>query len=376
MIMRLKDCWPAALVFIAAASASFSPEKPVPPPCRACTQLVGSFRAGLERTKRGHAGGDTAWEEEKLRSYKNSEVRLVEIQEKLCSDGEVINKDHCHNLANEHEALLEDWFTHKQTESPDLHSWLCIDQLTVCCPANTYGPDCLPCTECNGNGKCKGDGTRKGNGKCKCDPGHAGPNCNDCGPEHYESFRDEKKLLCTQCHAACGEGGCTGGGPKSCRKCKKGWSMDSEAGCVDINECLEQQRPNSCRPQQFCVNNEGSFSCLECDRSCDGCDGDGPDMCKKCADGYELRDGKCHDISAEQRSNYVSYTRMLTYFGMCVATCVIFQSSTHIAWGCIVGAAVAGYIAVSEYWINSEAEGGHQPQIDTKQLEELIMKSL
>jgi len=67
---------------------------------------------------------------------------------------------------------------------------------------------------------------------------------------------------------------------------------------------------------------------------------------------------------------------MLTYFGMCVATCVIFQSSTHIAWGCIVGAAVAGYIAVSEYWINSEAGGGHQPEIDTKQLEELIMKSL
>jgi len=151
--MRIKYCWLATLVFIAAASASYSPEKPVPPPCRACTQLVSSFRAGLERTKRGHAGGDTAWEEEKLRSYKNSEVRLVEIQEKLCSEGEVINKDHCHNLANEHEALLEDWFIHKQTESPDLQSWLCIDQLTVCCPLNTYGPDCLTCTECNGNGK-------------------------------------------------------------------------------------------------------------------------------------------------------------------------------------------------------------------------------
>ncbi|XP_052838137.1 cysteine-rich with EGF-like domain protein 2 isoform X1 [Drosophila gunungcola] len=371
--MLFKECWPATLAFLVAASASFSAEKPVPPPCRACSQLVGSFKEGLERTKRGHGGGDTAWEEEKLRSYKNSEVRLVEIQEKLCSDTGVVNKDHCHNLANEHEALLEDWFTHKQTESPDLQSWLCVDQLAVCCPANTFGPHCQLCSDCSGNGKCKGAGTRKGNGKCKCDPGYAGENCNECGLIHYESFRDEKKLLCTQCHAACGEGGCTGGGSKSCRKCKDGWIMDSEAGCVDVNECLEQK---SCRPQQFCVNNEGSFSCLECDRSCDGCDGDGPDMCKKCAVGFALKNGKCNDLSADQRSNYVSFTRMLTYFGMCVATCVIFQSSTHIAWGCIVGAAVAVYIAVSEYWINSEAEGGHQPEIDTKQLEELIMKSL
>lgn len=83
------------------------------------------------------------------------------------------------------------------------------------------------------------------------------------------------------------------------------------------------------------------------------------------------------DLSSEQRDSYVNFTRLLTYFGMCVATCVIFQSSTHIAWGCIVGAAVAVYIAASEYWLNSAAEGGgHKPEIDTKQLEELIMKSL
>ncbi|KAH8333912.1 cysteine-rich with EGF-like domain protein 2 isoform X1 [Drosophila kikkawai] len=374
--MRSLDCWPAMLAFLAVATSA---DKPIPPPCRGCSQLVASFKAGLERTKRGHGGGDTAWEEEKLRSYKTSEVRLVEIQERLCSDPEVVNKDHCHNLANEHESLLEDWFTHRQAESPDLHGWLCIEQLSVCCPPNTFGATCQPCSECNGNGKCKGAGTRKGNGKCLCDAGYAGPNCNECGAEHYESFRDESKLLCTQCHAACGEGGCTGGGPKSCRKCKDGWSMDSEAGCVDINECLDQQRrPNSCRPQQFCVNNEGSFSCLECDRSCDGCEGDGPDMCKKCAEGYKLKEGKCHDLSSEQRDSYVNFTRLLTYFGMCVATCVIFQSSTHIAWGCIVGAAVAVYIAASEYWLNSASDGGGgvKPEIDTKQLEELIMKSL
>lgn len=42
---------------------------------------------GMERTSRGKfEGGDADWEEKKLRSYANSEVRLVEIQEKLCAD--------------------------------------------------------------------------------------------------------------------------------------------------------------------------------------------------------------------------------------------------------------------------------------------------
>lgn len=31
----------------------------------------------------------------------------------------------------------------------------------------------------------------------------------------------------------------------------------------------------------------------ECDKSCLGCSGDGPDLCDKCADNYELRDGLC-----------------------------------------------------------------------------------
>jgi hypothetical protein len=40
----------------------------------------------MVRTARGKfEGGDAAWEEERLGSYSHSEVRLVEIQEKLCS---------------------------------------------------------------------------------------------------------------------------------------------------------------------------------------------------------------------------------------------------------------------------------------------------
>ena len=62
-------------------------------------------------------------------------------------------------------------------------------------------------------------------------------------------------------------------------------------GCFDLNECADT---NTCPVKNtFCVNNEGSFSCLDCDKSCIGCEGDGPDMCEKCADGYELREGMC-----------------------------------------------------------------------------------
>lgn len=56
-------------------------------------------------------------------------------------------------------------------------------------------------------------------------------------------------------------------------------------------------------------------------------------------------------MTSERRQRYVSLTRYLTYFGLCIATCVIFQSSTTIA--AIVGLAVALYISISEYWLNT-----------------------
>ena len=48
-----------------------------------------------------------------------------------------------------------------------------------------------------------------------------------------------------------------------------------------------------CHANQFCVNTEGSYKCLECDISCAGCTGDGPDTCTDCAEGYILKDGIC-----------------------------------------------------------------------------------
>lgn len=37
--------------------------------------------------------------------------------------------------------------------------------------------------------------------------------------------------------------------------------MDVEQGCMDINECVVDDK-EPCGSNQFCVNNEGSYSCL------------------------------------------------------------------------------------------------------------------
>lgn len=107
----------------------------------------------MERTARGkHEGGDAAWEEERLKSYKVSELRLVEIQESLCKEVDR-GQDHCHKLAGEHDLVLEEWWSVYQETHPDLHRWFCVEKLSVCCPEDHYGPNCDKCTDCNGNGR-------------------------------------------------------------------------------------------------------------------------------------------------------------------------------------------------------------------------------
>ncbi|KAL3289976.1 hypothetical protein HHI36_023357 [Cryptolaemus montrouzieri] len=323
------------------------------PPCRACKTFIDSFKKGIERTAKGKfEGGDTAWEEEKLGSYAKSEIRLTEIQEKLCSDVEE-GRDQCYAMHEEHDSVLEDWWFKKQTEEPDLYKYFCIDNIQQCCPENHFGIDCTPCEGypdniCNNNGKCKGSGTRKGNGKCNCDTGYKNDYCNECSEGYYESYKDEKKLLCSKCHSSC-DGVCTKAGATGCTKCNAGWIMDKEKGCLDINECAQPTTP--CRVDQFCVNNEGSYRCLSCDRSCHSCTGDGPDMCKKCAEGYILKDNMCIDAEQESRKQHVYITRYLTYLGLCIATCIIFNKNTVLA--AIIGIAVAVYISTSEYVLNS-----------------------
>lgn len=323
------------------------------PPCRACKSFIESFKRGLDRTaKYKFEGGDTAWEEQKLGQYATSEVRFVEIHENLCSELPA-GKEQCYQLLEKYDDKLEDWWFNKQKEEPDLYKYLCIATFKVCCPEFHFGKECKPCpgypdSICNHNGKCKGAGTRKGDGKCHCDKGYDGDYCDKCAKQHYESYRDDKKILCTECHLSC-DGTCTKAGPNGCTSCKSGWLMNKEGECLDINECTAPKIP--CTPLQFCVNNDGGYRCLDCDKSCAGCIGDGPDMCVNCAAGFYKNDNMCVDSSEESRKSFVSVSRYLTYLGLCIATCIILNKNTYLA--AIVGLCVGVYITVAEYMLNT-----------------------
>lgn len=70
------------------------------------------------------------------------------------------------------------------------------------------------------------------------------------------------------------------------------------------------------------------------------------------------------DVSNEQRQQKATMFRYLTYLGLCIATCVIFQSSIWIA--SLIGLAVAIYIMISEYWLTTlpALSSGVQPLED------------
>ncbi|XP_072935300.1 protein disulfide isomerase Creld1-like isoform X2 [Epargyreus clarus] len=279
--------------------------------CHACKIFIDSFNKGLERTSRGKfEGGDAAWEEEKLKkSYKRSEIRLVDILEGICSEQKK-HSVHCYNIAEKAEELIEAWWAQDPEEAEDLFTFICINNLQVCCPKLHYGKDCTPCPGdhnniCSGNGKCRGDGTRKGNGTCLCDTGYVGINCEDCALGYYLSYKDDTKMLCSACHPSC-LGGCRGASQKDCVACNPGFTFDVDEGCLDINECDDVSK---CKHNEFCLNSLGSYKCMECDKSCDGCHSDGPDMCRKCAKGYTKKGELClsnreeEDLQSEQLTN-------------------------------------------------------------------------
>jgi len=334
------------------------------PPCGACTNLVTSFEAGMERTKRGKLeGGDAAWEEKSGQRYATSEVRLAEITEQLCKDvgrGET----QCHINYGDWEEDIETWWAMEPDTRPELRQWLCVDKLEVCCPQDHFGPDCAPCQVlgdngkvCSGNGKCKGGGTRKGNGKCQCNSEYTGEQCDQCSEGHYQSFKDENKLLCSSCHKSC-SGHCSGAGPKACTVCAKGYIMNTEHGCMDTDECIINK---PCPRGKFCVNNEGSYRCVNCDKACDGCDADGPDNCLRCASGYSLKNKFCvADKMASGKIFNIDNTRFFTYAGLVVATCIILHKNFVVA--SVVGVVVAVYISFTEYYLaNNDISGDLQP---------------
>lgn len=318
-------------------------------PCQACKNVVESFKKGIESTARGkHEGGDAAWEERRLKNYAYSEIRLVEIMEDLCKD---VDKGHdqCHSIVENNEEHLEKWWLHDQKTQPDLETYFCGNQLKVCCPENTFGPECWPCPggieiPCNGRGKCQGEGTRSGKGNCKCDGGYKGDVCDECAVGYHQSPTEANKLVCIECHRSC-LGHCWEAGPKGCQICKDGWSHSADFGCQDVNECYDLK--NVCTNDEFCVNLEGSYQCIDCHKSCDGCDGDGPDMCKTCKEGYILQDELCVDLESIHRSLKMRVARYVTYAGLFIATCIVFKK--NVLFASILGIAVAVYVAASEY---------------------------
>ena len=132
-------------------------------------------------------------------------------------------------------------------------------------------------------------------------------------------------------------------------------------------------QPGQCyRTNQFCVNTEGSHKCFDCDKGCKSCFADGPDSCNECADGYVMQkhkegsaedsmggsEGVCVTKEAASRMFNISNTRYFTYFGLCVAACIIFQRSAYISGA--LGLVIAFYISLSEYYLQ-DASGELRP---------------
>lgn len=308
--------------------------------CTRCKVLTDSFSHWHKKTSRGkYEGGDTAWEEAKLKTYARSEIRFVEIQEGLCSELSD-NQNDCYVLAEEAEQVLEKWWFHEDPDTVDLHTWLCIETLKHCCPKNHFGESCILCPLdknnkiCNGNGRCDGAGTRNGNGLCICNRGYAGNFCEECSKNYYAT-----ESSCNKCDRACD--GCSGAGPAACQSCKTGWKLDTGV-CKDIDEC----ESSICEPNQYCVNNEGSYKCKTCDSSCENCVGAGPLNCTSCAPTNHLLNGECLSDSQKSEITKSAINRMTIYVAMFVILGILYQADRRI--GVLVFIIFALYIYYTE----------------------------
>ncbi|XP_024125870.1 protein disulfide isomerase Creld1 isoform X1 [Oryzias melastigma] len=93
------------------------------------------------------------------------------------------------------------------------------------------------------------------------------------------------------CPEACSK--CLGLKYDQCEECRPGWTLHNNS-CVDMDECGSEL--DTCLPNSYCFNTEGSFECRGCDVACVGCRGAGPAHCRKCAPGYRFMGSKCLDI--------------------------------------------------------------------------------
>jgi hypothetical protein len=195
--------------------------------CDTCKTLVSKFQSELKRTAQGNfGGGNTAWEERKLGTYLNSEIRYEEIFENLCSKDD----DACHKLLEDHEDYLLDLFkTHNKAFESILRKTFCIDVAKICCPAEHFGPDCTPCVKdqwnavCSQNGRCNGDGYREGDGQCNCRYGYEGSLCQNCMSSFYPKRIRTSSVECAACPKECAS--CLN--VTYCASCKNGYQMNA-----------------------------------------------------------------------------------------------------------------------------------------------------
>ncbi|UXI16801.1 Lutropin-choriogonadotropic hormone receptor [Sarcoptes scabiei] len=288
------------------------------------------------------------------------------LQEQTCLNMKA-GRDDCRSFAIENMAKIQEWW-HLNTlngansfvvNGKNLLDLLCIDNLNVCCPEGHYGPQCSKCLGfpdriCSNNGKCAGSGTRLGNGHCICNRGYTGRNCDFCDRSFYLNqtrLEIDGTIQCLLCDLSC-LGSCFDSGPKGCHVCKNGFNWSTEFGCLDIDECSNDLL-DLCPSNSFCINTVGSYHCYQCDSACDGCDGDGPDSCLKCATDHILKDGVCVNPDPKPLIQpYASPLRYMTYLGMCIVTCIIFRHNIFVASA--IGIAVAIYIMASEKSLETE----------------------
>jgi len=212
--------------------------------CGSCEQLVdGVNRVMKETFKQNFGGGNTQWEEAKLKkkniNWVSSESRLLEVLENACGGGygninlnsmdiEKAGKNTgCHNLLELEEEWIEEWFYTKPEErKSDLREEFCVEQMKYCCSDKTkFGSRCekrCPTNKkgeiCSNQGTCLGGGDKMGPGICQCNTGYTGSFCHHCSRDHFIN----NNLDCEACDKACEE--CDGPTDADCKICSKGYA--------------------------------------------------------------------------------------------------------------------------------------------------------